>query len=151
MENKRRQTNKSKKQLKNKIQTNKIKKGGVNNPGITNVNTNNGFTATLIKKPVTQSQKKQTNICRTILKIGKNTTKKNFMPSQLPKLTGLTQKYVSKQTTTKQEKDKEDKEDIDAKMLEEARKVIKSLREEEEKQKRYEKAILQAKSEYDNK
>ena len=83
----------------NRRQTNKTKKygkkGGVRNPYTNNINNDNGFTATIIKNPVTnQPQMKNPNLCKSIIKIGKNMTRKNFMPSQFPKLTGLTQKYA---------------------------------------------------------
>jgi hypothetical protein len=128
-------------------QTNKTKKrGGAKNPAITNINTNNGFSATLVKQNMGQIPVKNSNICKTILKIGKQSTKKNFMPSQLPKLTGLTQRYVAKNKASVK---KDDTLELEKEMLEKARKDVKALKEAEKRQDMYEKAVLQAKSEYD--
>jgi len=134
----------------NRRQTNKTKKkGGVRNPYINNINNDNGFMATLIKQPVTnQSQTKNPNLCKSIIKMGKNMTRKNFIPSQFPKLTGLTQKYAIKgEKTEKNIKKSEEKEEI----LEQARKDVKAILEKDKKQKMYEKAVLQAQKELLNK
>jgi hypothetical protein len=137
----------------NKITKKYSKKGGVNNPNISNINNNNGFTATLIKSNVVQQPVKNSNLCKMIIKQGKNTTKKNFMPSQFPKLTGLTQKYVIKskkvQETEAKEKEKT-KEMLEKEILEKARKDVKGLKEQEERQQMYEKAVLQAQKELIN-
>jgi hypothetical protein len=41
------------------------------------------------------------NNCKKILTNGRKTTRKYFIPSQFPKLTGLTQKYKTKKVTKK--------------------------------------------------
>lgn len=141
----------------NKRQTNKTKKywkkGGVRNPLVSNINNDNGFTATLIKKPLTnQSQTKNPNLCKSIIKIGKNMTRKNFIPSQFPKLTGLTQKYAIKGEKTEQNiKSSEIKQKEKEEILEQARKDVKAILEKDKKQKMYEKAVLQAQKELLNK
>lgn len=143
-------------------QTNKTKKyklkGGVNNPAVTNINTNNGFTATLIKTNTNQGQinNKNTNLCKTIFKVGKNTRKKNFIPSQFPKLTGLTQIYSQKakkkqETINLKSSDEINREILEKEMLEKARRDVKALKEAEEKQSMYEQAVLQAKNELNKK
>lgn len=66
-----------------------------------NIN-NTGFTETLIKNPINVTKKNQKkNNCKKILTNGKKTTRKYFIPSQFPKLTGLTQKYRIKKSKTK--------------------------------------------------
>jgi len=138
----------------NKKQNKKTKKynikGGVNNPIISNINSNNGFSATLIKNNMVQKQIKNANLCKMIIKNGKNTTKKNFMPSQFPKLTGLTQKYVSNDKKDNEKTMKLEKDKIEKDILDKARKDVKALKEQEERQQMYEKAVLQAHNELTN-
>lgn len=135
------------------------KKGGVNNPNISNINNDNGFTATLIKSNIVQKPVNNSNLCKMIIKSGKNTTKKHFMPSQFPKLTGLTQKYAIKgkkiEETNIEEKEKEKekvktKEMLEKEILDKARKDVKAIKEKEEKEQMYEKAVLQAQKELTN-
>jgi len=139
----------------NKITKKYNKKGGVNNPHISNINNNNGFTATLIKSNIVQQPVKNTNLCKMIIKNGKNTTKKHFMPSQFPKLTGLTQKYAIKgkkaeEDNIKSEENTKTKEILEKEILEKARKDVKAIKEKDERQEMYEKAVLQAQKELPN-
>ncbi len=83
-------------------------------------------------------------------------TRKNFMPSQFPKLTGLTQKYAirgekSEQNLKRSEEKALTKQQEKEEMLEQARKDVRAILEKDKKQKMYEKAVLQAQKELLNK
>ena len=131
--------------MKRKIKTkrNKTKRGGASN---------NGFTETLLpKQKLTKQnqQSKNSNLCKSIFTLGKNTTKKNFIPSQFPKLTGLSQIYSQKIKKEEEEKlKKKEEEELKAKEKEEiiqkARKDVAELKEAARKQEIYEKAVIEA-------
>lgn len=157
--------NKKNKMIKKINKTNK--RGGtsnspVKNPGVNNVNQNNGFSATIIKNNKLNKTNKlpQTNdLCKNIYKIGKNTTKKNYVPSQLPKLTGLSQKYAVKKelVASNEEKDeekereelKEREEQMKQEIKEKAQKDVAAIKDAEKKQRLYEEAVLEAEKEYE--
>ena len=132
--------------MKKKITTrkNKVIKGGTNN---------NGFTETLLPNQKLTKQKQinktTTNLCKDIFILGKNTTKKNFIPSQFPKLTGLSQVYSQKIKKKEEEKlkkkqEEEKKNAEEQEIIEKAHKDVAGLKEATRKQEIYEKAVIQA-------
>ncbi len=166
--NKKNKTNKRINKRNKMIRINRTNKRGgasnspVRNPGINNVNQNNGFSATIVKNNKLNKTNKlpQTNdLCKNIYKVGKNTTKKNYVPSQLPKLTGLSQKYAVKKelVVSNEEKDeekdeeklKEREEQMKREIKEKAQKDVAAVKDAEEKQRLYEEAVLEAEKEYE--